>query len=72
MTEEEIDVILNKLNPESCSLYDDYGKYIKSDSFLQQDDINNLLNSPGINQSEIKGTILTIDEFNKLRRLEKI
>lgn len=48
MTEEEIDVILNKLNPESCSLYDDYGKYIKSDSFLQQDDINNLLNSQGL------------------------
>lgn len=72
MTEEEVDAILNKLNPESCSLYDEYGKYIKSDSFLQEDDIDNLLNSPGINQSEIKDIIImTIDEFNKLRRFEE-
>lgn len=71
MTEEEVDAILNKLNPECCSLYDDYGKYIKSDSFLQEDDIDNLLNSPGINQSEIKDNILTIDEFNKLRRFKE-
>lgn len=70
MTEEEIDAILNKLNPECYFLYDEYGKYIKSDSFLQQDDIDNLLNSPGINQSEIKGNILTADEFNKFSRLE--
>ena len=71
MIEEEVDAILNKLNPEYCSLYDDYGKYIKSDSFLQEDDIDNLLNSPGINQSEIKGNILTADEFNKFSRLEE-
>lgn len=43
MTEEEMDSILNELDPECCPLYDEDGKYMKSDSFLEQDDIDKLL-----------------------------
>ena len=40
---EEIDAMLNELDPECCPLYDEDGKYMKSDSFLEQDDIDKLL-----------------------------
>ena len=53
MAKEEIDVILNELYPECCTLYNEDGKYMKSDSFLQEDDINKLLNAPGNNLDEI-------------------